>query len=154
MAKRQHLLLTARHGAGDLGFAFGQFGKDRVDLGQLCAGLGAQQGACGAQVVIDRQRGQDAVAFGDGGDAGTADGLGRGFQRFAVQRDGAAADRQHPGKRQHQFGFARTIGTDDGGDLTGFDRQADTRDEGAVAVGDGEVSDGKGHGVMHSSVPR
>ena len=152
MAEGEHLLLAAGQGACELRFALGEFGEDRIDLGQLGGGFGAEEGACGAQVVVHRQGGQDAVAFGNGGDPGPADGFGGGFEGLAVERDGACADGQHAGEGEDEFGFASTVGADDGGDLAGLDGEGDACNEGAGAVGDGEVGDGDRHAT--SSVPR
>ena len=52
------------------------------------------------------------------------------FQHVTVQRDPPAGERQKPGQRSHQRGFARAIGAQDGDDIPRRDTQLDIQVEG------------------------
>ena len=68
----------------------------------------AEIGAGHAQILFDRQFCQHAVAFWYGSDAQAAHRFGAlADDRFAVQRDLAAGDRQCPDDRKHERAFAR-----------------------------------------------
>jgi hypothetical protein len=149
---RAHLLFAAGEVTGRLFPALREHRKEAEDLvvRLLDAGAVAPRERAGAQVLVDRELGEDAPAFHHLGRA-LADDLGRveAVDALAVEldrpaRDRAAMETQKAGDRAQQRCLAGAVGAEEGDDLARRHLEADTPqhlDRGAVH--DLEVPHGK-----------
>ena len=146
----EHLLLAAGEAAGDevaLLLQDREHGEG-VRHVLLHPVVGVEEGA-EAQVLLDRQVGEDLPALGRLGEA-VADALvGRdGGEALAAEGDGAAGDRLDAGEAAQERRLAGAVGADDGDDLAGVDREVD-----AVQHLDAAVARAQALDVKHGSPP-
>ncbi len=141
----QHLLLAAGHGAGQLPAALGQPGERLVgpllDRLQVEATLVRPD----AEVLLDRQVGEDAPSLGDRTEAGPGQLLGggpagRGVADHHLAVGGAKLAAHHA----EQGGLAGAVGTEEGEDRTGRHVEVHPVQHLDAAVGGADALDGEG----------
>ncbi len=140
-ADRDHLLLAARKRAGELAAALEKARKQRVDplaAFRVMAARLREEGA-DAQILLDRQLGEEPPVLGNMGDAGLDDAMRRqACERAPLEGKLPRGGAQHPGNDAHQRGFAGTVRPDDADRLAGGDleRNIEQGAKGAVAGAD------------------
>ena len=145
--QRQHLLLPAREVGRPLMATGGQGGKrgERLvdHVGVVLAPAPALPGRH-AQVVLDAQIGEDALASGHLGHAQPGDLVGRQVGDVTpVEDDGAVIGFHHAADRPQQRGLAGAVGADEGDDLTLVDRDGHVGQHDDAVVADGELAHGQ-----------
>lgn len=80
----------------------------------------------------------------DGEEAGDLAGV-HGADVAAIEEDSAGVGWVEAGHATEEGALAGTVGPEDGDHFTGWDVEGDVADDGAMAVGEGEVFDGESH---------
>ena len=136
-ADRDHLLLAARQGAGELLEPLLDAREEREDAGQIFVELGSAAPRIGAhlEIFVDRHAREKAARLEHRRDAaahplGGADAL----QRMALVKDLAASRRDAPHDRLHRRRFARGVAAQQANDLARLDPVIDRFQHVKVAV--------------------